>query len=421
MCNPGASRYHVTGMNKANLIHRAKGGKQHLRHTAGCAMLAAVLTVSCGGGGDSTPVTPPAVATPSPAPPPLVPPAPVLQARVSIYSVPSPYSGLYTEGMWIRLITEFEEPVRIVNNPRLMIDVGGTMRYAEFAPFHLGHRFSGEDHQARADYMPRFDYLIQEDNVDLDGFSIDPDAFDFTEGSLLNEAGVEVEVEITSIIPAEGGSTVAGINPRREWLPAREPGQDISELPVDGTPRPRICTDERQRALGRHPILVEEWDGTPFTFYFNTNGMPEHLQHEAERVLEAAQRLSERIEGQLGYSIFEVRGFLENPSVEYPIRGSECPWREPGQIVWMYWERAQANYRCAMTAGSLTFANGSVAHSTFHLFGFDHSPNDWRGEHDYWKGNWMSQRLTGVYVDEEDVGVSFEDVDALRCNFPEGG
>lgn len=417
-CNPGASRYDVTGMNKANLIRGAKEGKQHLGHAAGRAMLAAVLTVSCGGGGDSTPVTPPAVTTP--APPPVVQPAPVLQVPVSVYSVPSPYSGLYTEGMWIRLVAEFEEPVKVEDSPRLGIRIGEELRYADFAPSHLGRRYSTPEHRSRNDYLPRFDYLIRADDMDTDGFSIGMDAFDFTEGAFLNEAGVEVEVEITSITPAEGYPT-GGINPRRRWLPARAPGLDMPEHPVDGTPRPRTCTDEQARARGRHPVLVEEWDGTPFTFYFNTNGMPDHLQADAERVLEAAVRLAERIEVQIGYPIFRVEGFLEDPRVEYPISGSECPWRERGQIVWMYWEKAQANYQCAMTAGSLSFDNGSVAHSTFHLFGFDHSPNDWRGEHDYWKGNWMSQRLTGVYVDEADVGVAFEDVDALRCIFPEGG
>ena len=385
-------------------------------------MLAVGLTVSCGGGGDTTPVTPPAATAPSPAAPepPPEPPAPFLQARVSVYSVPSPYSGNYTEGMWIRLIAEFEEPVRVEGSPRLVIEIGEATRYASFAPYELGHRYSGPEHRVRGDYLPRFDYLVRADDVDKDGFSIGADAFDFTEGTLLNKAGVEVEVEITSITPAEGYPT-GGVNPRRRWLSAREPGLDMPELSVDGRPQPRACTDEKARSQGRHPILVEEWDGTPLTFYFNTNGMPEHLQPDAERVLEAAERLAERIEAQIGYSIFEVEGLLDDPSVEYPVRGGHCPWRKPGQIVGMFWESAQANYQCAMWAGNLTFSNGSVAHNTFHIFGFDHSPNDWRGEHDYWKGNWMSRRLTGVYVDEEDIGVSFEDVDALRCIFPKGG
>ena len=33
----------------------------------------------------------------------------------------------------------------------------------------------------------------------------------------------------------------------------------------------------------------------------------------------------------------------------------------------------------------------------------------------------MSVRLTGSYVNEMDLGVSFADADALRCIFPEQG
>ncbi len=379
----------------------------------------AVLTLSCGGGGNTTPTAPPTATAPSPAPPPAEPPAPVLQARVSVYSVPSPYSGNYTEGMWIRLIAEFEEPVRVTGNPRLAIRIGDDKRYADATP-DVANRYSGPDHKARRDTLLRFDYMIQADDRDPDGISIDAGAFDFTDGTIAGRGRPEVEVEITSIVPAEAYPT-GGANPRRRWLSAREPGLDMPEHPVAGRPQLRVCTDERQRALGRHPILVEEWDGTPFTFYFNTNGMPAHLQPDAERVLVAAERLADRIRDQIGYSLFEVGGLLEDPWVEYLVRGDRCYWRERGQIVGMYYESAQANYQCAMWAGSLTFSNGSVAHNTFHLFGFDHSPNDWRGEHDYWKGYWMSLRLTGVYEDDEDIGVSFEDVDALRCIFPEGG
>ena len=408
-------------MNNANLIHGVNG-RQHVKHTAGCAMLAAVLTVTCGGG-DSNPATPAAATTPPPAPPP-----PVLQAHVSVYSVPSPYSGLYTEGTWIRLITEFEEPVRVEDSPRLGIRIGEELRYAEFAPYEYGHRYSGPDHKNQShagrdlELMPRFDYLIREDDIDLDGFSIGLDAFDFSEGSLLNEAGQAIGVEITSVIPAQATSTMTGINPRRVWLPAVEPGSDLDSHPVDGTPRPRTCTDEVERARGLFPVLVEEWDGIPFTFHFNLAGVPPHLLGEADRMVEAAERLSDRIEDQIGYRIFEVGGLIDDPSIEYPAR-NECPWREPGQIVGMYRGEgsARANTMCAMWGGGLMFGNGTVAHEMFHLFGFNHSPNDWRGEHDYWRGYWMSLRLNGVYVDEEDVGVAFEDVDALRCIFPEGG
>lgn len=377
-----------------------------------------ILLAGCGGGVDGNPSAPPATAT-APSPAPVEPPAPVLQAQVSVYSIPSPYSDNYTEGMWIRLTAEFDEPVRVDGNPRLAISIGENTRYADATP-EEGIRYSGPDHKAQRDTLLRFDYMIKADDRDPDGISIEADAFDFAEGTITGRDSSEINVEITSITPAEAYST-GGVNPRRRWAPTREPGMDMPEHPVAGRPQPRACTDEQQRALGRHPILVEEWDGTPFTFYFNTNGMPEHLQPDAERVLVAAERLADRIKDQIGYSIFEVEGFLENPRVEYPTSGRHCPWRKPGQIVWMYWERAQANYDCAMGAGSLTFSNGSVAHTTFHIFGFDHSPNDWRGEHDYWKGNWMSLRLTGVYEDDEDVGVTYEDVDALRCIYPKAG
>lgn len=371
-------------------------------------------TVVCGGGSDGQSLPARTVPT-TPEPPP-----PVLPARVSVYSIPSPYSGNYTEGMWIRLTAQFDESVRVTGNPRLAIGIGEDTRYADATP-DLGIRYSGPDYKARRDTLLRFDYLIQSDDLDRAGISIDADAFDYAEGRIAGRGSPEINVEITSVVATESVSSERGVNPRRKWLPPIEPGLDIPEHPVAGRPMPRACTDERQRALGRGPILVEEWDGNPFSFYFSLAGTPEHLHAEADRMLEAAERLSERIEDQLGYPIFKVEGLLEDPSVEYPVRGRHCPWRKPGQIVGMYWETAQANYQCAMWAGSLAFADGTVAHNTFHLFGFDHSPNDWRGEHDYWKGNWMSLRLTGVYVDDEDPGVTFEDVDALRCIFPKGG
>ena len=300
-------------------------------------------------------------------------------------------------------------------SPRLAIEIGEGIRHADFSPYVLGYRYSTPEHKERSqlpggfELLPRFDYLVRADDVDHDGFSIGADAFDFTEGALLNEADVEVEVQIYSVTPTESEDGFA------------EPGLDLGSHPVDGTPRPRRCTDEQRRARGRHPILVEEWIGTPFTFYFSLAGTPEGLRAEVDRVLEAAERLSERIEDQIGYAIFEVGGLLEAPRVKHPVRSSQCRWRSRGQIVATYDERAQASYECALWAGALDFANGTVAHNTFHLFGFDHHPIDWQGPGMYDKGVFMSRRLTGVYVDEEDVGVSFEDVDALRCIFPKRG
>lgn len=355
-----------------------------------CAL--AVTALSCGGGSEGQSL-PTRTAPTAPGPPP-----PVLPARVSVYSVPSPYSGNYTEGMWIRLITEFEEPVKIEGSPRLIIDVGGGTRYAEFAPSEFGHRYSTPEHRARFRFMPRFDYLIQEDDLDVDGFSIGPDYFDFSEGSLLNEAGVEIEVDL-------------------------EVHSDLRAHPVDGTPRPRTCTDELERARGGSPALVDEWDGgTPFVFYFSLAGTPDHLHGAVDRVLQAAERLSGRIEDQIGYSLFEVGGTLEDARVGDPLDG-DCGGREPGQIIGVYQADgpARANRRCATWVGGLSFGAGTVSHELFHLFGFEHHPESWRNPGQYDRGVFMSNRLNGVYLDDEDVGVAYEDVDALRCIFPRRG
>ena len=55
---------------------------------------------------------------------------------------------------------------------------------------------------------------------------------------------------------------------------------------------PRECTTEREDALAyktnsrgddKGPVLVKEWDGTPFLFYFNRDGLPESEEADAER------------------------------------------------------------------------------------------------------------------------------------------
>lgn len=367
----------------------------------------------CGGGGGLPPTIPEPVLTSEPD-------TLATSTQVSIYSTPSPYSESYTEGMWIRLTAEFNEHVRVSGNPRLAVSIGEDTRYADATPDDA-FRYSGPDHRGRQDTLLRFDYLIRDDDSDRDGISIGADAFDFSEGMIIWSAtNSRLDVEITSIVPSEIVPSYQGNNPRRTWSSAREPGTDILEHPVMGRPSPRSCGDELERARGRHPILVEEWNGTPFRFYFSRTGTPDAMRSDADRVLETARRLSERIKNQIGYAIFEVAGLLDTPT-GYPLDDDDCSWRESGQIIAMYYATTQSNYRCATWAGNLDFSNGSVAHSTFHIFGFDHSPNDWRGEHDYWKGNWMSRRLTGVYVDDEDLGVTFEDVDALRCIFPQTG
>ena len=333
-----------------------------------------------------------------------------------IWSVPSAFSGKYTEGMWFRLFAELEEPVRVEGSPRLALDIGGTIRHADFSPW-VAHRISDPEHKKRSqvrrgfEVVPRFDYLIQADDLDTNGVSISADAFDFAEGSFTNEDGMDVTVEIAGVAPADFGMLA-------------EPGLDLASHVVDGRPRPRVCTDERALALAYHgAVLPKEWDGTPFRFYFNLVDLPESERADAEEVLAVAQRMSERIENQLGYPVLEVAGWIEDPKLEFP---GGCDSRSPGQIVAIVLPESDQRYvsaspRCALWAShgpDMNFGAGTVSHETFHLFGFAHHPRDWQRPGRTGEGVFMSTRLNGAYVDEEDTPLTFEDVDTLRCIFP---
>ena len=62
------------------------------------------------------------------------------------------------------------------------------------------------------------------------------------------------------------------------------------------------CTDERAQALAFDTVLVREWTGEPFVFYFDTVSLPAADREDAEHILVTVERLSERIEDQIGYS-----------------------------------------------------------------------------------------------------------------------
>lgn len=389
------------------------------------APVAVILLAACGSGADDRPV-PPAVTPPVPPPEPA-PPASVLRARVSVISVPSPYSGAYPEGEWIRLLAELEQPVQVSGSPRVAIEIGDTTRHADFSPW-VAHRISDPQHKRTSqvkrgfELAPRFDYLVRAEDRDEDGIRIGPDAFDFTEGNLRDEAGDQVRVEIHAVSPTEFDGFA-------------EPGEDLHSHPVIGRPQPRRCTNERDLALvlgaGARwgpSVLIDEWDGAPFLFYFSLVGLPEGNLADAQRVLDTVERLSARIEEQIGYSILEVAGWKQDPRIEWPDASGAgaCDWRTPGEIIGLATDSpdvpgAAAYPRCALWAkgGTFDFANGTVAHELFHIFGFTHHPQDWRAPGEYGNGVFMSRRLNGAYVDRKDIPVSFEDVDALRCIFPQ--
>ena len=101
--------------------------------------------------------------------------------------------------------------------------------------------------------------------------------------------------------------------------------------------KPRECTAERGHAMTfeqrwrGNPFLLEEWDGsTPFRFYFDSTSLPEDELRDAQHVLDTVERLSDRIEEQIGYSIIELGGWAEIPSQDCH---DVAEWREPGQIV----------------------------------------------------------------------------------------
>ena len=80
--------------------------------------------------------------------------------------------------------------------------------------------------------------------------------------------------------------------------------------------------------------------------------------------------------------------------------------------------------RVLYSSGDVKVVRDSIiSHELFHLFGFAHSrtPNERGNLHPYQnpegEGVAMSNPLTHG-TDPPDLGVTFEDVDALRCIFP---
>ena len=203
---------------------------------------------------------------------------------------------------------------------------------------------------------------------------------------------------------------------------------------------PRECSVELEHAMNFGVSLPVEWmesGGTPFRFYFDSTSLPVNEREDAAHVLATIERLSDRIEDQIGYSIIEVGGWTRLPSQDCR---EIAEWREPGSIVALVIPEdhigrdgkpvvgtVAARRNCNVvrySSGDVKIVRDSIApHEVFHLLGFTHSRT--RNE----KGNLhpsqtpvgegvaMSNPLTHG-TDPPDLGVTFEDVDALRCVFP---
>ena len=370
------------------------------------ALTALLLAAGCGTGTDGKPVAPPTSPAPSPVPPPE-------SAVAQIMSMPGRDDNSYDPGDVIVVLVDLDSRrnVTVEGSPRLAIQIGEQVRLADFLPW---------PDWPSPRWGQKFHYEVRTDDLDADGISIDADALDFSEGAFVDHGGVEIDVEIRAV-------TSNHVN--RDHV-RFEPGEPLDTHRVLGWPDPRVCTDERERARSRNtnPILIDEWDGTPFRFYFD-EGIPASERADAEHFFGVAERLSERIEAQLGYSILEVAGWIPEAERGFRIGDQDvedCVGVRPGGIVVTVIPAIKPSGAARSHCGVFYWANndidtafdGTMAHELFHLFGFGHSlithpQEEWEG------GLRMSVRLTnGAYTTPRHVGVTFEDVDALGCAFP---
>ena len=231
--------------------------------------------------------------------------------------------------------------------------------------------------------------------------------------------------------------------PEPEPEPAPEPEPEPEPIPT-----PEGCTDERERAGAyANAVLPREWDGTPFRFDLFDN-FPEVAGGDyPESQLEIVRELAERIEEQIGYPVFEagavvpVREGLPDDWDTTSIYGpQDCHlWREPGQIfafhlpslpdglegggaVWATpWCGSLSHYvgEDSTTDLNSAWAQSAIVHELFHLFGFNH--NDETHPHEVHLGGiFMSTELTdGARQTLPVMAPTNEDIDALRCIFPE--
>ncbi len=211
---------------------------------------------------------------------------------------------------------------------------------------------------------------------------------------------------------------------------------------------PRVCTDERELALAFHggPLPVREWDGTPIRVDMIRN-FPGLTETDVADLLEAVAHVARKIEGQLGYRILEMGELIPVPegmqpgwNTDAPRHRRTCPLpRNPGQILGFCMDGtndnassgagAQANSSC----GDFCFLRPMLGdlqagenldrvtlHEIFHLLGFDHDPTLDPATVDRVGGVIMSYTLTRAIGPDASV-VQWNDIDLLRCIFPEGG
>ena len=386
-------------------------------------LLAALLAAGCGGGTDGTPVAPPTTASPAPEPS-----APTVRAVAQILSAPFDPDG-YQEFETIRVLVDFAEPVGVEGSPRLAIEIGDHVRFAEFLTW-----WEDDWPPERPSWGWRFDYSVGPDDEDPDGITIQADPFDLSEGSFLTRAGVEIEVAIYAVAAKHLTENPAQVGP----------GEPMGTHRVLGAPDPLVCADERERAVN-HSRWVRWWDGTPFRVDM-IRSFPEAVtEADIVQLLEPVALLADKIEDQIGYRIVEAGDVIPVPEGAPPGWNTDeqryrrtCPVvADRDQILGFYMDDTnhgspgtdgQANSYC----GSFSYMrpvlenwpcpgcdkDALTLHELFHVLGFVHFDDDdfiARGE-----GVRMSAPLTWDGWPGVDT-VLRSDIDALRCIFPEGG
>ena len=216
--------------------------------------------------------------------------------------------------------------------------------------------------------------------------------------------------------------------------------------PVVGTPTLRLCADERERAEN-HSGFVFEWDGTPFRVDMIRNFPDFVTEADIASLLAPVGLLADKIERQLGYQILEMGEVIPIPRGTPPGWDEDtlafrrnCPLpRDRGHILGFYMDDvlesapsagAQAHPRC----GAFTYLrpgvgrrwpcsgcskDGATVHEIFHVLGFVHADDyDFLERGD---GVAMSEQLTDSDRWRGADAVTWADIDLLRCIFPQGG
>ena len=385
---------------------------------AASALAALLLAAACGTGTDGKPVAPPT--TPGPAPPP-----PVVRAVAEVWTWPSDARG-YVVGERIWVVLRSSETTKVEGSPRLAIEIGEHVRLADFSPW-VEDDFPPE----RPSWLQRFEYEVGRDDADADGISIQADALDGSDGSLLNAAGMEVKVAIHAVVA------------KRLDDPAQvAPGEPLGTHRVIGWPELRACTDQRQRALEyswSYVRLVDEWHpDRPIRFLVDADpiiagglriGRPDFLE---AQVLQPLRDMARRLEERLGYAVMESPdagpgGAGNTVSVSWrdfvywpPWAEEQCgplgaPWNAQGDPPAVFLNRPIFDPEAQCWPYERSRRRETIIHELAHTFGMGHA----EGYSNYVAEDLaMSRELTAMIGEESDAFLLVEDLDNIGCVFP---